>query len=111
MANTPKKMKDPTEAALSAIQDALQVREEAQPAVSEETPAGEALIHPDEPHSDAPWPGLRSKQPAKPDMFDEDEERRGEDAGSIRRPAANDDRESIGSILRSLQRRPAKTSY
>src|SRR5256885_4353707 len=27
MANTPKKMKDPTEAALSAIQDALQVRD------------------------------------------------------------------------------------
>ena len=27
MANTPKKMKDPTEAALSAIQDALSVRD------------------------------------------------------------------------------------
>ena len=27
MANTPKKMKDPTEAALSAIQDALTVRD------------------------------------------------------------------------------------
>ena len=27
MANTPKKMKDPTEAALSAIQDALAVRD------------------------------------------------------------------------------------
>ena len=30
MANTPKKAKDPTEAALSAIQDALQVREDEQ---------------------------------------------------------------------------------
>ena len=28
MANTPKKMKDPTEAALSAIQDALHVRDD-----------------------------------------------------------------------------------
>ena len=36
---------------------------------------------------------------------------RAEDAGTLRRPAANDDRESIGTILRSLQRRPAKTSY
>ncbi len=28
MANTPKKMKDPTEAALSAMQDALHVRDD-----------------------------------------------------------------------------------
>ena len=31
MANTPKKMKDPTEAALSAIQDALHVRDDNPP--------------------------------------------------------------------------------
>src|SRR2546423_3652910 len=34
MANTPKKMKDPTEAALSAIQDALHVGEHDQPAAA-----------------------------------------------------------------------------
>ena len=33
-----------------------------------------------------------------------------EEAATIRRPA-NDDRESIGQILRSIQRRPARTSY
>ena len=38
MANTPKKMKDPTEAALSAIQDALQVRD-----VDKETEPGSPL--------------------------------------------------------------------
>src|SRR5689334_1960537 len=100
MANTPKKMKDPTEAALSAIQDALHIRDENAPADN----AGSAGLHPDEPAHDAPWPGLRSsKSSAKSDLFDDDELRRPEDAGALRRPAANDDRESIGSILRSLQ--------
>src|SRR4051812_41622432 len=101
MANTPKKMKDPTEAALSAIQDALQVRDDDKPLDSVEAPEA-PLFHPDEPMSEAPWPGLRSKQTAKADPFD-DEVRRPDDAGALRRPAANDDRESIGSILRSLQ--------
>ena len=36
--------------------------------------------------------------------------RRPEEQGTLRRPA-NDDRESIGQILRTLQRRPARTSY
>src|SRR5438132_5277015 len=98
MANTPKKMKDPTEAALSAIQDALQVRDDDKPAESQATPM-EAPVHPDEGASDAPWPGLRSKQPGDTGLYDDDI-RRPEDAGSLRRPAANDDRESIGVILR-----------
>src|SRR5437870_10798766 len=106
MANTPKKMKDPTEAALSAIQDALNVRDAV---VTEEAPPP-ATPAADEP--EAAWPGLRSS-PAphgKTDLFEDDEIRRPEDAGSLRRPA-NDDRESIGQILRSLQRKPARTSY
>jgi len=55
MANTPKKMKDPTEAALSAIQDALQIRDDdtpAQPNSASPAPA---------PSEEKPWPGLRSK--------------------------------------------------
>ena len=38
MANNPKKMQDPTEAALSAIQDALQVRDDDKPPASEPQP-------------------------------------------------------------------------
>ena len=66
MANTPKKMKDPTEAALSAIQDALQVKED-KPSGAE----GNQATTPDEPADDKPWPGLRSKQQAKGPYDDE----------------------------------------
>src|SRR5262249_41768563 len=97
MANTPKKIKDPTEAALPAIQDALPARDaaaEAQAGISP-TPAVSAA-------EDLQWPGISSAPAA-------DEQQREEQAFSRR--AANDDRESIGNILRPLQRRPAGTSY
>src|SRR6185312_7573926 len=49
---------------------------------------------------------------ARMDGFDSEEIRRPEDsAASPRRPAANDDQESIGNILRAIQRRPSNTSY
>src|SRR5262245_6957049 len=100
MANTPKKMKDPTEAALSAIQDALQVRED-KPSGAEGTQVATRPAA-DEAAADKPWPGLRSKQQQAKPPYD-DEARRPDDAGALRRPA-NDDQESIGTILRSLQR-------
>src|ERR1700687_781075 len=106
MANTPK-MKDPTEAALSAIQDALKVRE-AEPSGTMIAPPIAAMPA-GEPMSERAWPGLRSSKTAKTEPF-EDEARRPEDTDTLRRPA-NDDRESIGQILRTLQRRPARTSY
>src|SRR6202051_3407098 len=88
MANYPKKLMDPTEAALSAIQEALNVRddEERQSAPPEENqipPAGSANHNP------------RTPPAAQPQPF----------------RAANDDQQSIGRILRALQDRPAKTSY
>src|SRR5574341_475877 len=100
MANTPKKMKDPTEAALSAIQDALHVRDAETPQ-EQMSSAPAPITAPEEPAADKPWPGLRASQAsvAKSDLFDE-EVRRPEDIGTMRRPAANDDRESIGQILR-----------
>lgn len=114
MANTPKKMKDPTEAALSAIQDALNVREP--DATANETAAAETAAppepapehFPDEPAAEPTWRSVPSS--AARDEFFDDEVRSVEEAGSMRRPA-NDDRESIGQILRSIQRRPARTSY
>ena len=119
MANNPKKINDPTEAALSAIQDALSLREETPTSESKEASAptvdGAAADHlPSEP----PWRKGRARSPVNEEF---DAEARtpvelGADAGAsdepglLRRPA-NDDRESIGQILRALQRRPARTSY
>jgi hypothetical protein len=119
MANTPKKIKDPTEAALSAIQDALTVRDaapeptggvssSASPAYAPVRGGDESLEH--EPISEPPWRVLRGTAPGRDDQFDDQDIGRDEDDASPRRPA-NDDRESIGQILRTLQRRPARTSY
>ena len=112
MANTPKKIKDPTEAALSAIQDALAVRDTT-PAQDQEPdnlsqPDIEGAIPPEEPLSEPPWRATSSASSAN-EVVDEDV-RSPEEQGLLRRPA-NDDRESIGQILRGLQRRPARTSY
>ena len=100
MATNPKKMTDPTEAALSAIQDALQVRdpEPPEPQVVPPAPAHRAS---DETDIDRPWPGLHARDQATAPELYEDEVRMGEDAPTLRRPA-NDDRESIGQILRTL---------
>ena len=95
MADTPKKIKDPTEAALSAIQDALSARDAATaPPSPPVTPSEEA---PSE------WRTAGSVTPG--------EEIRQPEEHSLPRRAANDDRESIGQILRTLQSRPARTSY
>src|SRR5690349_8197725 len=113
MANTPKKMKDPTEAALSAIQDALSVRDPA-PEPEPVAPAPPVAARHDAPprreEASAPepaWRSVRSTAPVQQSNFD-DEIGQGDD--ELRRPA-NDDRESIGQILRTIQRRPARTSY
>src|SRR5262249_27741071 len=111
MANTPKKITDPTEAALSAIQDALTARENApepepgSPPVAGEprTPTPDPLAEPHAHDADEfSWPSVRADAPLGDEQAQEQ---------SILRPPANDDRESIGAILRSLQRRPARTSY
>src|SRR5262245_65643405 len=95
MANTPKKIKDPTEAALSAIQDALSARDAAAEAQagSPPTPAVSAA-------GELQWPSTSSAPAA--DVHQREEQ-------VFPRRAANDDRESIGNILRALQRRPAGT--
>src|SRR5436853_6767573 len=103
MANTPKKVKDPTEAALSAIQDALSVRatpaEPPPPSFQEhEAPATEESV------SEPTWRATRPHSPAD-EILSDDEIRAPEEHATSRRPA-NDDRESIGQILRTLQRRP-----
>src|SRR5579864_5127741 len=105
MANYPKKLMDPTESALSAIQEALNIRddEETQPAHPD------AGAVPPTPSADA----MTQTEPATP-AFDEaididDIGTRAAEPQPFR--AANDDQQSIGRILQALQNRPPRTSY
>src|SRR5579863_8508704 len=102
MANYPKKMKDPTEAALSAIQEALNLQQEEEQPASE--PEGMADLQSGSAEGRAP------AAPASDDLFSPDAVGSRDLAGPAAR-AANDDQQSIGQILHALQRRPARSSY
>src|SRR3984893_2256397 len=105
MANNPKKVKDPTEVALSAIQEALNIsetsgdtnrnpaRDEVAPPIPQVTPSyGESAFD--------------TRSSSDRQMFDTIEEPR------PARRAANDDRETIGQILHAIQKgRPARNVY
>src|SRR3954463_13407733 len=105
MANNPKKVKDPTEVALSAIQEALNISDNSvdssrAAARNEATPAEHpAPLTFDDPSFDfratAPSPAFETvEEPLAP------------------RRAANDDRETIGQILQALQKgRPTRNVY
>src|SRR5689334_14948845 len=84
MANNTQKAKDPTEVALSAIQEALNIRpvDLAEPAAAAATEAHVTEF----PRSEAP-------------------------AHEIIRQPANDDREQVGDMLRALQRRRTRAPY
>ncbi len=105
MANYPKKMKDPTEAALSAIQEALNLQQDEEQAASQ--PEGMADLLSGPAQSRAPSAPVA---PASDEMFDSDAVGSRDLAGPAAR-AANDDQQSIGQILHALQRRPARSSY
>src|SRR5438105_9829568 len=109
MANTPKKVKDPTEVALSAIQEALNISDTtvdtsrnsvgndmAPPSISSAAPS----------YSETPYDTRDMRQNTDRPVFDPIEEPR-----SPRR-AANDDRETIGQIMQAIQKgRPARNVY
>ena len=129
MASNPKKIHDPTEAALSAIQEALEVRmqeaasdanlgsatwePEIAPDLRRNTPRNGTLVEKsrngsaDGPRDGAP-PGDADELVAEPPIraFP-----RAEEPPVSRRPAANDDRQSIGQILQAVQRRPSRLSF
>src|SRR5262245_54278755 len=112
MANNPRKIKDPTEAALSAIQDALNLREPP-PAPGrrrDEAPTAE----PPAP-TDLDFAPRSSRQPAMDeDLFRDQRESQLPLPGvedPAQRRAANDDRQSVGQILQALQQRPSRTPY
>ncbi|WP_029583439.1 lipoprotein [Bradyrhizobium sp. URHD0069] len=105
MANNPKKVKDPTEVALSAIQEALNISDVTaaeharNSGRSDVTPANSSSPGYDESVFDA-RPG--TDRP----IFEPIEEPRPS------RRAANDDRETIGQILQAIQQgRPARNVY
>src|SRR4051812_45595971 len=106
MATPPRRSKDPTELALSAIEDALNVRE------PESAPAPRRPA--DEPEQLPPRRRARLVQDDD-DMRDSDRNERLPELMSDRddrrepRMAANDDRENVGRLLRALQRRPSRT--
>src|ERR1700682_4861450 len=106
MANNPKKVKDPTEVALSAIQEALNISD-----VNADTgrnSIGDELAPPTMPsptpaYSETPFD---TRSSADRQVYDPIDETR-----SPRR-AANDDRETIGQILQAIQKgRPARSVY
>ena len=110
MANTPRKMQDPTEAALSAIQDALNLRE-SEP--SPPPPRPEAPVVEAEPE---PAPRRRARAPAvDEDLFFDTPPVPANEPG-IEEPkpprrAANDDRRIGGRLMAPLPRRSPMGPY
>ena len=101
MANNPKKIQDPAESALSAIQEAL--------GTPDKTPVGRAVyVEPAAPAVEHHY----GNPSADKDLFEGvgPASSAGDDQPQARR-AANDDRQSIGMILQTLQRKPPRTSY
>jgi Apolipoprotein A1/A4/E domain len=107
MANYPKKMTDPTEAALSAIQEALNLGNEEDIRTQPESMAG--LLS-------GATESRQSAVPPSPSEFLDDgpigtRDLRGPALAGPGAHAANDDQQSIGQILTALQKRPARSSY
>src|SRR5262245_47722547 len=96
MVNIPQKSKDATEEALSAIQEALNVRP------PETTTAGSA------PETEPAGPPA----PQNADLFPQEVSPAGWPVGEGGpRRAANDDRVGIGQILQAVRHRPARGPY
>ena len=94
MANIPQKSKDVTEEALTAIQEALNMRQQD--------------LHP----ASGTDNDDRLQSPANADLFQEDAHARDwPTEESAPRRAANDDRASIGQILQALHGRHARLPY
>src|SRR5665213_3131165 len=109
MANNPKKVKDPTEDALSAIQEALNISD-----VSNSDSGRDRDDGRDDMMSTGSSPPVYNDPPfdtrsnTDRPIFDQIEEPR----STTTRRAANDDRETIGQILQAIQKgRPARSAF
>ncbi|MEA3026211.1 MAG: hypothetical protein QOF91_1496, partial [Alphaproteobacteria bacterium] len=104
MANNPKKLTDPTDEAMTAIQQVLNVSDPPLDARPSSPMRPEA--QPREPRR----PMYDSDPAPETDLF-EGPAHIGSDEMRPGQFAANDDRQSIGQILQSLQQRPSRLSY
>src|SRR5882757_11093924 len=107
MAKTPNKAKDATDEAMSAIQEALKVRD----AEMKSAPARAGRFAKSPDTETRPDPAARAGRIPAPPQMDDDmfgEVRIGD--GEPRRPA-NDDTKTMGQILQSLQPRASRTGY
>src|SRR5882724_10242551 len=111
MANNPKKVKDPTEVALSAIQEALNISDGAA------ADSARSSVHSDGAPTNASSTSSASTPAYNESAFDT---RPSEDRSVFEpieeprpsRRAANDDRETIGQILQAIQKgRPTRNVY
>src|SRR4051812_33423000 len=101
MANTPKKAKDPTEVALSAIQQALNISD-GKTELPRDLGSRELASRRDS--------GPTSPSSSRPDSQPLTKEEPVKDRAPRR--AANDDRETIGQLLHSIQKgRPDRNVY
>src|SRR5580704_12278590 len=106
MANNPKKAKDPTEVALSAIQEALNISDAPMDGNrgSVRSDATSTMASPMPEYSQSPFDTRPSDD--RPIYEPSEEPQR------PTRRAANDDRETIGQILQAIQKgRPARNVY
>src|SRR3979490_586525 len=106
MANNPKMVKDPTEVALSAIQEALNISD--MPAADNARSSVRSDVAPTNASSTSAYNEIGFDARASDDraIFEPIEEPR------PTRRAANDDRETIGQILQAIQKgRPARNVY
>jgi len=114
MANNPKKVKDPTEVALSAIQEALNISDinadTSRSAPRDEHDHDDEVAPPVPPATPSFEPVFEARQPRmETPSFEPIEESR---APIVTRRPANDDRETIGQILQAIQKgRPARNVY
>src|SRR6185369_7005611 len=107
MANNPKKVKDPTEVALSAIQEARNISDTTAD-TSRNSSLGNELAPPTGPSAPPPYSDMSfdTRGNSERPVFDPIDDSRGP------RRAANDDRETIGQILQAIQKgSPARGVY
>src|SRR5271154_3317126 len=104
MAIYPKKSKDPTEVALSAIQDALNVRD-----TDTAPPIAATIATAAEASGDSRKRPPRVAPVGRDQPFEPAVVAPADDRDLVH--AANDDQESIGQVLQSMQHTPRSTSF
>ena len=112
MAINPKKTIDPTEAALSAIQAALNIRvEEERAKAGQGQPSEPVSILGETLQASTPASPVPAQEPSAPQVVLDSEAIGTRDLATPSAVPANDDQQSIGQVLQALQRRPARTPY